>query len=321
MISWTMIKRGIRLNRWMEEHMLLVVGAGILMGSLFPRFFVFFKPYIPYIFAYMTFAVALSCGSSDFKKALRAPGSLLTILLCLHAVLPVLATILARQLLPGQPMLQAGIILGTAVPIGVASTIWVHLAGGNTALGLTTVVADTILSPFIVPAIMLAAIGRSVKFDVPQLMLGLALMIVLPTFIAMILHDATKGRISRTWKFFTGPTTKLFLMLVLATNIGVAWGSLHLLKSSLHMVIITVFIMSCSGYLLGFAWGRLTRRPPQLANTFIFTIGMRNITAGLVMAMKYFPELTAIPVVFAVMFQQPLAALSHRFLVQRVKGK
>jgi hypothetical protein len=39
------------------------------------------------------------------------------------------------------------------------------------------------------------------------------------------------------------------------------------------------------------------------------------------MALQYFAELTAIPVVFAILFQQPLAAVSHRFLIIKKDAK
>ncbi len=317
MKPWMMMKQGIRFNRLLEKRMILVVGSGLLAGALFHRQLVILKPLVPYLFFYMTFAVAVNCSSHDFKKALRTPGSLLAILALLHIVLPLLATVLARTFLPGAALLQAGVILGTAVPIGVASSIWISIAGGNTALGLTAVVADTILSPLVVPAIMLLAVGQSVRFDVPQLMIGLAWMIVLPTIIGMLLHDASGGRFHRSYKFIIGPTTKIMLAIVVSINLAVAWDALHLLRSALLAILLVVLVMSCSGYLLGYVCARLTRQPPELVNTFIFSVGMRNITAGLVMALKYFPELTAIPVVFAILLQQPLAAVSHRFLVQQ----
>jgi bile acid:Na+ symporter, BASS family len=95
----------------------------------------------------------------------------------------------------------------------------------------------------------------------------------------------------------------------------VAWNSLHLLKTAITTVVALVFIMGCSGYLLGYTVAKLIKLSPDKINTFIFSVGMRNITAGLVMALQYFAELTAIPVVFAILFQQPLAAICHRFLI------
>jgi BASS family bile acid:Na+ symporter len=297
--------------------MIMVMGFAIVVGAVFHRQMVVLKPLIPYLFAYLTFVVAINCGVKDFQKALKAPVPILTILSVLHLVLPILATFLARTFLPDNPLLQAGIILGTAAPIGVSSSIWINISAGDNAFGLTTVIADTILAPLIIPAIMLLTVGHRVNFDVPQLMIGLVWMIVVPTVVGMLIHDRTRGEMGRRLKFITGPTSKLFLAIVVASNLAVAWDSLHLLKASLIPVFLLTFTMGGSGFLLGYLVAKLTRQAPRLVNTYIFSVGMRNITAGLVMALKYFPELTAIPVVFAIIFQQPMAALAHRFLVER----
>lgn len=299
--------------------MILVVGSGIVLGAIFNNFFILLKSWVPYLFAYITIAVTLNCSFRDFKKVFKAPGLLLTILGLLHLLLPLAATILARIFLPGQPLLQAGIILITAAPIGVASTMWTSIARGNVPLALTTVIADTILSPLVVPLIMIVTIGQKVQFDIPSLMWGLAWMIVIPTIIGMALHDLTKGTISRNWKFVTAPTSKILLAVIIAVNLAAVWDSLSLLQSSISAVAVLVFIMGCSGYLAGFAYARLFNFSPELINTFVYTVGIRNNTAGLVLALNYFPDITAVPVVFVTLFQQPLAALSLHLLTRKRK--
>jgi BASS family bile acid:Na+ symporter len=311
------MRKGLRLNRLLEARMIWVVGFGLLLGAVFHQRMALLKPVIPFIFAYITFAVALGCGFQDFGSALKAPGLLLGMLGLLHLVLPIGATLLAGWALPNQPQLQAGIVLGTATPVGVSAVIWVGLASGNPALALTAIITDTVLSPLVVPVIMLIVMGCSVRFDAAGLMLGLVWMVVVPTVLGIAVHELSRGRSARKWRFVNGPLTKLLMALVIGTNLAVAWGSLHWLKETIPAVIMITLMMGCLGYLTGFGAAKLWKLPPDLVNTFIFTVGMRNITAGLVMALNYFPPVTAVPVVFATLFQQPLAALSLRFLVKK----
>jgi bile acid:Na+ symporter, BASS family len=317
--TWTIIKKGLQFNQAMEKRMILVVASGLFLGALFHNPVAHFKPATSYMFAYLTFVMALGCSINDFRNAVKSPGLMLTILGLLHIVLPVLAFILIKLFLPTGAAIQAGIILGTAVPIGVSSVIWVAISGGNVALALTTVVVDTILSPLIVPGILLIIMGRTIHFDIQQLMLGLMLMVVVPTFAGIIVHDLSRGQVGRKWRFINGPVTKILLAAVVAINLAVAWNSLHLLKASLVIIVALVLVLGCSGYLLGYFVAKLAKLSPTHINTFIFSVGMRNITAGLVMALQYFTELTAIPVVFSILLQQPLAALCHRFLVIKKK--
>jgi predicted Na+-dependent transporter len=44
----------------------------------------------------------------------------------------------------------------------------------------------------------------------------------------------------------------------------------------------------------------------------IFCVGLRNISAALVLAIQYFEPRTAIPVVIGILFQQSISAISGR---------
>jgi predicted Na+-dependent transporter len=50
-----------------------------------------------------------------------------------------------------------------------------------------------------------------------------------------------------------------------------------------------------------------------------FNSGMRNLSAGAVIAVKYFPPAVALPVISGMLFQQILAAMSGLFLRSRTK--
>lgn len=50
-----------------------------------------------------------------------------------------------------------------------------------------------------------------------------------------------------------------------------------------------------------------------------FNSGMRNLSAGAVLAVKYFPPAVALPVISGMLFQQILAAMSGLFLRSRTK--
>jgi len=50
-----------------------------------------------------------------------------------------------------------------------------------------------------------------------------------------------------------------------------------------------------------------------------FNSGMRNLSAGAVIAIKYFPSAVAIPVITGMLFQQILAAMSGLFIRSRTK--
>lgn len=58
------------------------------------------------------------------------------------------------------------------------------------------------------------------------------------------------------------------------------------------------------------------KRPQEEIVALIFTGGMRNISAGAVLATSFFPPQVAVPVVVGMLFQQILAALFGHLLAR-----
>jgi bile acid:Na+ symporter, BASS family len=63
--------------------------------------------------------------------------------------------------------------------------------------------------------------------------------------------------------------------------------------------------------------GRLLKLESDVIIALIFTGGMRNISAGAVIAIAFFPAEVAVPVVVGMLFQQILASI-YAFFIDRV---
>jgi bile acid:Na+ symporter, BASS family len=86
-------------------------------------------------------------------------------------------------------------------------------------------------------------------------------------------------------------------------------------------IIITVFLIALTGYLLSFLIGIYFKVGRDDVISLTFSGGMRNISAGAVIAVSYFPAAVAVPVVVGMLFQQILASLNGRFLNQYYNKK
>ena len=78
-----------------------------------------------------------------------------------------------------------GMVLEFSVPAAVISLMWVSIYNGNSPLSLSLVVIDTILAPFLIPAVLKLLVGSSVKMDTVGMMKELVFMIALPAVLAM----------------------------------------------------------------------------------------------------------------------------------------
>ena len=69
-----------------------------------------------------------------------------------------------------------------------------------------------------------------------------------------------------------------------------------------------ILVLAAGGYAIGWIIAILTRQNKEATVSMIYGSGMRNISAGAVIAGAYFPAETLFPVMIGTLFQQILAA-------------
>ena len=75
--------------------------------------------------------------------------------------------------------------------------------------------------------------------------------------------------------------------------------------------------LAASGYALGWFVAYIFRKDRSTAVSMMYGTGMRNISAGAVIAAAYFPGEVMFPVMIGTLFQQVLAALFGKLLAQK----
>ncbi|MCQ6277561.1 hypothetical protein JMM81_22150 [Bacillus sp. V3B] len=73
-------------------------------------------------------------------------------------------------------------------------------------------------------------------------------------------------------------------------------------------------MITITGYIFSFWLGKLLKYDHETLVTFTFIGGMRNISAGSVIAISYFPPAVIVPVVTGMIFQQTIASYYALFL-------
>jgi BASS family bile acid:Na+ symporter len=306
----------VRFNLLLERRMFLIIFSGIFLGLAMPNI-ASLKRVVPLLFGYMTFVTALSISWNGLIRVARMPGPVLLIIGLLHVVMPLVSLVLSRLTLGLMSPFTVGMILAVIIPIGVTSVIWTGLAKGESSLALCAVSFDSIISPFIVPISVWLFLGRNVHFDSGSLMQGLLWMIVIPTLAGVALHDATKGHLGPRWAPINGPLSKLSLTLVVGVNVAAAHEVISGMKLEIAPILGLLFVQALAGYLLGYSAAKLLNYSRDRIVTMTFCVGMRNISAGVVIALQYFSPQATVPVVLAMLFQQPMASIFHRLLINQ----
>lgn len=137
-----------KFNSFIEKWMALVTPTCLLLGVCFPDIAKCGLPYVPAVFAFMTFAGALKSRFKDVANVFRHPGSLFIIMLLVHVVIPTAACRAGHLFFGNNMELITGMVLEFAVPTAVVSLMWVTIYDGNSPLSLSLVVLDTVLCLF-----------------------------------------------------------------------------------------------------------------------------------------------------------------------------
>ncbi|AYV68485.1 hypothetical protein C2I06_17295 [Niallia circulans] len=302
-----------KINAFLGKWMPLLTPISVLIGVLLSDILHHVSFLVPWIFAVMTFIGSLTSNLKSVKYTITHPFSLLLTLAILHILTPLWAFWIGHLFFQNEPYTITGLTLAVVIPTGITSVIWVSLYKGNIALTLAIILLDTLLSPFLVPLSMNLFVGETVQLEVWGMMKGLLGMIVLPSIFGMVINQFSVEK-AKKWNHTLSPFSKIGLALVVSINSSVVAPYLRNIDKKFLQVALTVFVIALSGYFFAWILGVVTKRSKEETIAMIYSGGMRNISAGAVLAVSFFPPAVAVPVVIGMLFQQILAALYGYFI-------
>ncbi|SDM82330.1 Predicted Na+-dependent transporter [Paenibacillus sp. yr247] len=303
-----------KMNRNLEKWMPLITPTSVILGIILTVWLKPFSYLVPWIFGFMTFSGSLSLNFRDLKRALTQPFPIFISMVALHVLMPAMAWAIGHLLFPGDAYLITGMILLLVVPTGIVSFMWVSIYNGNIALTLSVILIDTLLSPFLVPFTMHILVGAQVKMDIFGMMQGLLLMVVLPSLLGMLLNQLTAGKVKETVGPRIAPFSKIGLAVVIAINSAVVAPYFTRIDGRLVLTAFVIVLIVSFGYVLGWLMSKWFKWDRNIMVTMVFNCGMRNNSAGAVLAISYFPPPVAIPVIIGMLFQQLLASIFGQLL-------
>ena len=308
-----------RLGGFIGSHMAFVSPTCVVLGVLFPDQLCVLKPAVTALFAFMTFQSSLSNTFGNLARTVRRPAPLVVTLLLATALMPCMACALATALFGSDPNLVCGIVLEYSVPVAVVAAMWTNMLGGDPALSLATILVSTVAAPFTIPLTLHLLLGQTVEVDAARMMGEMVVSIALPALAGTLLNDASRGWAARELSPVIAPAAKIALVLVILSNATGVAPYVRNLTPQLVGVMVFIAVFATCGYALGLVAARVLRRPHEQEVSMTYLVGMRNISAGAVIAAEYFPGEVMFPVVIGTLFQQVIAASFGSVLRRRAR--
>ena len=311
-----------RWDRFLGSYFPWFVLACATTGVLFPDTFSWLNGSITMgLFAFMTFANSLGGGFRELGRVFLRPLPVVVTLLLLHVVIPLLTLGLGNLLFPDAPLFTIGLVLEYVIPTGVASLMWVGICGGNAPLCLSIVLLDTLAAPVVIPLSLKLLVGSVVEVDTWGMMGDMMIMVALPALAAMTVYQVTGGRAAVTLKPRLALFAKLALLIVITANATSCSSFLRSIDRPLVLVMATVFLLCLFGFLAGYWAAKLLGLDFPTRATMCLNTGLRNISAGSVLALQYFPAQVVFPVAFTPLFLQFTTSIIVKVLMRTPSGR
>jgi len=242
--------------------------------------------WINYLLMLVMFGMGLTIKLEDFKVVFTRPKDIIIGCVAQFTIMPLLAFAIGK-LFGLEAGLLAGVILVGTCPGGTSSNVITYLSHGDVALSVGMTSVNTLLAPFITPAITYLLLRTTVQVDILSMFLSIVKVVIVPIALGFIIN-----------KFFGKFTQKAIKVLpmvsVAAITLIVASVVSHNAEKILAtgaIVFVVVILHNLCGYALGFLLGIVLKLPMSKKKALSIEIGMQNSGLATSLAGTAFPNL------------------------------
>ncbi len=307
-----------KVNQYFDRAMPYITPVGVAVGLLTGSYFAPLKPFVPYLFAFVTFTGALGMSFKAFGAALSRRKLIVLSLVYMHLLLPLVIWALANLFFPSRPEIVMGFVVLSSGPIAVSSFIWCSINKGDGPLALSLILIDTLLAPLFTPAIIRLLASSDIAIDASGIMKSLFIMVVIPSILGMLFNQFSHTTARKVVPVFK-PFTKIMILFVIIINISQVSDAITLNWESALVIVVNLLVLLISFTAIYSIAKYVLKEDRDSVVTLTFSTGMRNINAALVLVTTFFPPLSSLPVIFGILLQQTAAAITGAVLFSRKK--
>ena len=294
---------------WINSKYFILVLVFLGLGMVFSGFFGPMRAIVGLLLGINMFVLALNCRLDEFRQIGVLWKKLALILLIIYGLVPLFALTLGKAVLPSEMSLAAGLVLISILPVAMSSAFWTETANGNLPLTLSIITVTTLLSGLLIPILMQVYVGKAIDFDASGLVAGLSKTVIAPVFLGLLARHYFPSP-TKVAKPYLDVGIRVIMLVTVSINAAVIVPYVKDMGWNIAIVIGAILVHILASYIIGYIFAMVAfPHDPDMRISIAYTSGMRNNSAGIVIALAYFPPLVAVPVILSILLQQPMAAL------------
>lgn len=242
--------------------------------------------WVNYLLMIVMFGMGLTLKLSDFKLVFTRPKDMIIGCVSQFTVMPLLAFGLSK-LFGFDAALTAGMVLVGTCPGGTSSNVITYLSKGDVALSVGMTSVNTMLAPFLTPAITYLLLRTSVSVDVISMFISIIQVVVIPIALGFIINKLF-GKYTQKITPVLPAVSVIAICLIVAAV--VSHNSEKILSTGIAMFA-AVILHNLLGYLCGFGLGKLFKMGVKKTKALSIEVGMQNSGLATSLAGTAFPDL------------------------------
>ena len=242
--------------------------------------------WINYLLMIVMFGMGLTMKLSDFAVVFARPRDVIIGCLAQFIVMPLLAFSLGKVFGLSNELLVGVVLVGTC-PGGTSSNVITYLSKGDTALSVGMTSINTLLAPFLTPALTYLYLRTTVSVDVKSMFVSIIQVVIIPIGLGLMINKLF-GRYTQKISDVLPTVSVTAICLVVAAVVSHNSGKIL----STGLVIFAVVILhNLLGYLCGYLIGVLFKMDLPRKKAVAIEIGMQNSGLATTLAGSAFPNL------------------------------
>lgn len=276
-----------KISDFFGKHMALIVLAVAALALFVPDSCLWIQTsWVNYLLMIVMFGMGLTLKLEDFKLVFTRPKEIILGCVAQFTVMPLLAWILGT-VFRLDPALMAGVVLVGTCPGGTSSNVITYLSKGDVALSVGMTSVNTLLAPFLTPAITYLLLKTTVTVDPVSMFMSIIKVVIVPIALGFIINKLF-GKFTQKLVSVLPSVSVVAICLIVAAVVS---HNAEKIMSTGAIVFVVVILHNLLGYACGFGIGKALRMGPAKTKAISVEIGMQNSGLATSLAGTAFPDL------------------------------
>ena len=242
--------------------------------------------WINYLLMVVMFGMGLTMKVSDFAVVFSNPRDVIIGCFAQFLVMPALALALGRIFGLNDELLVGVVLVGTC-PGGTSSNVITYLSKGDTALSVGMTSINTLIAPFLTPALTYLYLRTTVSVDVKSMFLSIIQVIIVPIGMGLLINKLF-GKYTQKIMYVMPTVSVAAICLIVAAVVS---HNSEKIMSAGFVILIIVILHNLLGYACGYLIGILFKMDISRKKAVSIEIGMQNSGLATSLASSAFPDM------------------------------